>query len=368
MDNILQNPDHRAQAAEKQLRSQRQIAYWLLIGVGMIIIQVLLGGITRLTESGLSITEWKPITGTLPPMNDAAWQVEFDRYKVTDQFKYVHQSFTLSEFKSIFFWEWLHRTWARLMGLVFLFGFIYFLVKKKFESRMIKPMIILFVLGGLQGYIGWIMVKSGLVPEKYFVGHVELTTHFIAALGLLSYTLWFALSLLVTEHQKVINTKLKNFLLLLLAVLFLQLVYGAFMAGLRAAITASTWPDINGSMFPAAMNELSPFTKNLVANPITIHFIHRGLAYLLVVLIGMWWFKSRAIANQKLFNRLRLTVVLLVVLQVLLGILTVLNATYPDRLVVLGVSHQFIAMILLMVIVSLLFVVRKKERYNFQAV
>ena len=352
----------------QQQRNQRQIAYWLLIGVGMIVIQVLIGGITRLTESGLSITEWKPITGTLPPLNDTAWQAEFDKYKVTDQFKYVHQSFTLSEFKSIFFWEWLHRTWARLMGLVFLFGFIYFLVKKKFESRMIKPMIILFVLGGLQGFIGWIMVKSGLVPEKYFVGHVELTTHFIAALGLLSYTLWFALSLLVTEHQKVINTKLKNFLLLLLAVLFLQLVYGAFMAGLRAAITASTWPDINGSMFPAAMNELSPLAKNLVANPITIHFIHRGLAYLLVVLIGMWWFKSRAIANQKLFNRLRLTVVLLVVLQVLLGILTVLNATYPDRLVVLGVSHQFIAMILLMVIVSLLFVVRKKERYNFQAV
>jgi heme a synthase len=344
----------------QQQRSQRQIAYWLLIGVGMIIIQVLIGGITRLTESGLSITEWKPITGSLPPLNEAAWQLEFDKYKVTDQFKYVHQNFTLSEFKFIFFWEWLHRTWARLMGLVFLFGFIYFLTTKKFEKRMIKPMIILFLLGGLQGFIGWFMVKSGLVPEKYFVGHVELTTHFIAALGLLCYTLWFALSLLVTEHQKVIDTKWKNFLLLILTVLFFQLIYGAFMAGLRAAITAPTWPDINGSMLPA-MNELSPFAKNLVSNPIAIHFIHRGLAYILVVLIGMWWFKSRAIANNKLFNRLRITVVLLILLQALLGILTLLNATYPDRLVVLGVSHQFVAMILLMVIVSLLFVVRKKD-------
>ena len=138
----------------QQQRSQRQIAYWLLIGVGMIIVQVLIGGITRLTESGLSITEWKPITGSLPPLNEAAWQLEFDKYKVTDQFKYVHQDFTLSEFKFIFFWEWFHRTWARLMGLVFLFGFIYFLVKKKFERRMIKPMVILFLLGGLQGYIG----------------------------------------------------------------------------------------------------------------------------------------------------------------------------------------------------------------------
>jgi cytochrome c oxidase assembly protein subunit 15 len=345
----------------QQQRSQRQIAYWLLIGVGMIIIQVLLGGITRLTESGLSITEWKPITGTLPPLNDAAWQMEFDKYKGTDQFKYVHQYFTLSEFKFIFFWEWFHRTWARLMGLVFLVGFVYFLAAKKFEKRMIRPMIILFILGGLQGFIGWFMVKSGLVPEKYFVGHVELTTHFIAALGLLSYTLWFALSLIVKEEQKVADTKLQNFLLLILGVLFFQLIYGGFMAGLRAAITAPTWPTINGSMIPAAISELSPFTKNLVANPIAIHFIHRGLAYLLTILIGIWWYRSRYVLDKKLFSRLRIAVMSLVLLQVLLGILTVLNATYPNRLVILGVSHQFVAMVLLMIIVSLLFVVRKKQ-------
>jgi heme a synthase len=285
----------------KQQQAQRQIATWLLIGVVMIVIQVLIGGITRLTESGLSITEWKPITGTLPPMNDAAWQAEFDKYKVTDQFKYVHQHFSLSEFKFIFFWEWFHRTWARLMGLVFLVGFIYFATTKKFSKGMIRPMIILFILGGLQGYIGWIMVKSGLVPEKYFVGHVELTTHFIAALGLLCYTLWFALSLMVHEKQIVHNTKLKNFLLLILAVLFFQLIYGGFMAGLRAAATAPTWPDINGALIPESTFELSPFTKNLVANPITIHFIHRGLAYVLVVLSGIWWYRSRSLKQHTFF-------------------------------------------------------------------
>jgi len=344
-----------------QQHSSRQIAIWLLVGVGMIIIQVLLGGITRLTESGLSITEWKPITGTLPPMNDLGWQAEFDKYKVTDQFKYVHQNFTISEFKFIFFWEWFHRTWARLMGLVFLFGFFYFLLTKKFNKRMIGPMVILFLLGGLQGFLGWFMVKSGLVPEKYFVGHIELTTHFIAALGLLCYTLWFALSLLITDGQRVINSRLQKFLMLILAVLFLQLIYGGFMAGLRAAITAPTWPDINGSMIPSSMNELSPFSKNLLANPITIHFIHRGLAYLLLVLIGIWWFTSKNILNYKLFNRLRNILLLLVLLQVLLGIFTLLNATYPNRLVWLGVSHQFIAMILLMVVVSLIFIVRKKQ-------
>ena len=345
----------------KQQRGQKQIATWLLIGVGMIIIQVLIGGITRLTESGLSITEWKPITGTLPPMNDDAWQAEFDKYKVTDQFKYVHQYFSLSEFKFIFFWEWFHRTWARLMGLVFLFGFIYFLVTKKFSKGMIRPMIILFLLGGVQGFIGWFMVKSGLVPEKYFVGHVELTTHFIAALGLLCYTLWFALSLLVKEHQIIINAKLQKFLLLILAVLFFQLIYGGFMAGMRAAVTAPTWPDINGSMFPAAVTELSPFTKNLVANPIAIHFIHRGLAYLLVVLIGIWWYKARSVSGNKLFSSLRFAVLLLVILQVALGILTVLNATQSNLLVIFGVSHQFVAMVLVMVVVTLIFIVRKKR-------
>ena len=222
-------------------------------------------------------------------------------------------------------------------------------------------MIILFLLGGVQGFLGWFMVKSGLVPEKYFVGHIELTTHFIAALGLLCYTLWFALSLLIKEEQKLISRGLHQFLLLILSVLFFQLIYGGFIAGLRAAISAPTWPDINGSLIPSTMNELSPFTKNLLSNPITIHFIHRSLAYLLLVLIGIWWFKSKSIRDNKLFAKLRLTVFLLVFLQVLLGIFTVLNATYPSRLVILGVSHQFVAMFLLMVIVTLLFVVRKKQ-------
>lgn len=341
-------------------RSQRQVAIWLLIGVGMIVIQVLLGGITRLTESGLSITEWKPITGTLPPLNDAAWQAEFNKYKVTDQFKYVHQDFSLRDFKFIFFWEWFHRSWARLMGLVFLIGFIYFLVKKKLNKEMIRPMIILFLLGGLQGFIGWFMVKSGLVPEKYFVGHVELTTHFIAALGLLCYTLWFALSLLVKPQQKIIYAPLRNLLLLILTVLFFQLIYGGFMAGLRAGATAPTWPDINGNMIPDSMTELSPFTKNLVANPITIHFIHRGLAYILILLIGIFWFRASVVQENKLFARLRFAVLFIVLLQALLGILTVLNATHANLLVILGVSHQFVAMSLLMVVVMLLFLVWRK--------
>ena len=341
-------------------RNNRQVAIWLLIGVGMIIVQVLLGGITRLTESGLSITEWKPITGALPPLNEMAWQAEFDRYKVTDQFKYVHQNFSLSDFKFIFFWEWFHRLWARIMAMVFVIGFVYFIATKKFNKKMIVPMIILFVLGGMQGAIGWIMVSSGLVPEKYFVGHVELATHFIAALGLLCYTLWFALSLLIQPQQKVLQPALQKLMTGIIIVLFFQLIYGAFMAGLKAAISAPTWPDINGSMIPASMDELYPWTKNLVSNNITVHFIHRGLAYLLSVLVIIWWLKANAVKENVLFNRLRTSFLILTVLQVVLGIFTVLNATYTGRLVVLGVLHQCTAMLLLMSAVTIAYVLKKK--------
>lgn len=341
-------------------RSSKQVANWLLIGVGMIVIQVLLGGITRLTESGLSITEWKPITGILPPLNDASWQAEFDKYKTTDQFKYVHQSFSLSNFKFIFFWEWFHRAWARLMGMVFVVGFVYFLIKGKFKKQMITPMIILFILGALQGAIGWIMVKSGLVPEKYFVGHVELTTHFIAALGLLCYTLWFASGLFIKPQQIVNNPSLKSLLNTILVIFIIQLIYGGFMAGIKAAIVAPTWPDINGKMIPSNMYELQPSIKNIAYNPVTIQFIHRGIAYLLFILTLIWLFKSKVITGNSLFNKLRIGFVVLIFIQVVLGILTVLNATYTNRLVWLGVCHQFVAMVLLMVLTGLLFLVRKK--------
>ncbi len=342
-------------------RNNRQVAIWLLIGVGMIIIQVLLGGITRLTESGLSITEWKPIKGTLPPLNEAAWQIQFERYKATDQFKYVHQGFTLSDFKFIFFWEWFHRLWARLLGVVFLIGFVYFLARKKFNKKMILPMVILFLLGALQAVIGWIMVASGLVPEKYFVGHVELATHFIAALGLLCYTLWFALSLLIKPKQIVINAPLQKMMLAIIIILFFQLIYGAFMAGLKAAVSAPTWPSINGSMVPAAMNELSPWAKNLVSNNIMVHFIHRGLAYVLFILITVWYFKAGVIKKNRLFGKLRFRLLILVTLQLVLGIFTVLKSTQPNGLLLFGVLHQFIAMLLVMCIITLLYLLRKKS-------
>jgi cytochrome c oxidase assembly protein subunit 15 len=338
--------------------SSKRVAIWLLIGVGMIMIQVLLGGITRLTESGLSITEWKPITGTFLPLNAVEWQAEFDKYKNTDQFRFIHADFTLSDFKFIFFWEWLHRFWARLLGIVFLAGFGYFLVRKKFRQEMIIPMIILFLLGAMQGLVGWIMVKSGLVPEKMFVGHIELAAHFIAALVLLCYTFWFALSLLIPNEKRVINPFLKKFAIIIICVLFIQLIYGAFMSGLKAATAAPTWPDLNGMLIPDSINNLSPAWKNLVENKISIQLIHRSLAYLITILILIWTIKAIKIKSNYLFNRTKWLPLIFILLQLLLGILTVITSPYGNNLVWFGLAHQFTAMLFLLIMIWMLFMVR----------
>jgi len=339
-------------------KANKNVAKWLYLGVFMLIIQIVLGGITRLTESGLSITEWNPITGALPPLNTAQWQAEFAKYKGTDPFRYIHSDFSLSDFKFIFFWEWFHRTWARLMGIVFLVGFFYFLIKKQFRKDMIIPFIILFLLGAVQGTIGWIMVESGLVPQKMFVDHIKLATHFITALILLSYTFWFALSISVPSGMKVINKPLRRMMSVIIVVLFFQLIYGAFMAGLHAATAAPTWPTINGQWIPDMMNHLSSGWKNFLDNKITIQFIHRGLAYTLFILVIFWWVKARRTSGSSLFSKTKFIPLLLVVLQVVLGITTVVLSPYGNNLVWLGVAHQFVAILFLMSVIFMLYIIR----------
>ncbi|CAN5305672.1 COX15/CtaA family protein [soil metagenome] len=342
-------------------RNSKLIAIWLLTGVAMIIIQIVLGGITRLTESGLSITEWNPITGVLPPLNHNAWMAEFDKYKNTDQFRYIHADFSLSDFKFIFFWEWFHRLWARLLAVVFLIGFIYFLIRRMFSKEMIAPMIILFLLGAMQGLVGWIMVESGLVPEKMFVGHIQLTTHFIAALVLLAYTFWFALKLLIVDSSKIFSRTLKNLTVFILVIITIQLIYGGFMSGLKAATAAPTWPDINGSMMPTYINDLTSWSKNLINNKFMVQFIHRTLAYVLTIVILVWWVKSRKNNSSPLFIKVRALPLLLVIIQVILGILTLIRSPYGNNLLWLGIAHQFTGMLLLLSIILMLYIIRSKR-------
>lgn len=350
----------------KPANPNRPIVIWLYIGVFMLVFQIILGGITRLTESGLSITEWNPITGTMPPMNEAEWNIEFDKYKNTSQFQYIHSDFTLKDFKMIFFWEWFHRNWARLMGLVFIFGFVYFLVKRKFSKEMIVPLVMLFFLGAIQGAIGWIMVQSGLVPEKMFVGHIELAAHFMAALLLLIYTFWFALSLSVPSRSLVFDKGLKRGATGLMVLLFFQLIYGAFMAGLHAALTAPTWPDINGSWAPAAMNRMTPLWENWIHNKLAIQFIHRGLAYVIFILTLIWWIRSNRIKGNRFFSIVRNLVILLIVAQLTLGIFTVIMAPFGNNLVYFGVAHQTVGILFLLVLVLVLYIVRNPGKSNPQ--
>ena len=346
-------------------RSSRPVAIWLLVGVALIMIQVLLGGITRLTGSGLSITEWKPIMGTLPPMNEQDWNIAFEKYKQIAQYKYINSHFTLSDFKSIFFWEWFHRLWARLIAVAFAIPFIIFLIQKRFKKEMVKPMLILFLLGALQGLIGWIMVQSGLEDsELLYVSHYKLAIHFILALGLLCYALWFALDLLVPKEQIMVNKPLKQFTIWLLVLLTIQLIYGAFMAGIKAAPAAPTWPLLNGRWFPENIHSFGDRTFRglsfLTDHPLVVHFIHRNLAYLILILIGIWWWRSKKVTGTKLFDQTRSIPLQIVLLQLLLGIFTLLNVTDQKFFLWLAVAHQFVAMLLLLSLVWMIYIIRKK--------
>src|SRR2546423_7081968 len=207
-------------------RSDKAVAIWIMVGVAMLIIQILLGGITRLTGSGLSITEWDVITGIIPPLNQQQWVEEFHKYQQTPQFQLLNANFKLGDFKAIFFWEWFHRLWGRLIGVAFLIPFIIFLLQRRFKSEMIRPLIILFLLGALQGAVGWIMVASGLTGDAIYVKPAKLAMHFTLACLLISYAYWFGLQLLVKKESLVNGKGLKNFTIAIIFLLFIQLIFG----------------------------------------------------------------------------------------------------------------------------------------------
>lgn len=353
-------------------RSSRPVATWLLIGVFMIIVQIILGGITRLTGSGLSITEWDVITGALPPLNEAQWMEEFSKYQQTPQYRLLNSDFTLGSFKFIFFWEWFHRLWGRLIGVVFFIPFIIFLVQRRFRTDMIRPLIILFFLGALQGAVGWIMVASGLTGDAIYVRPTRLAFHFVFALVLLFYTFWFALKLLVDKESKVVDTRLKNFTWVIITLLFVQLIYGALMAGHKAAPAAPTWPDINGEFVPAYVFNRPEGLLSVIDNPIVIHFIHRMLAYLLVVLIIVWTLISFQVKSSRLFKSARILPFVFILFQLLLGILTVLNSLkiVPNQWNAfewMAQLHQIVAIFVLLSLAFVAYLLSFKERSNYRS-
>ena len=347
-----------------EVRSTKIIANWIFIGVAMLIIQVLLGGITRLTGSGLSITEWKPIVGTLPPLTEMQWQKAFEQYQQIAQYKYINHHFTITDFKFIFFWEWFHRLWARLISIVFLIPFIYFISKKYFKSWMIMPLVILFLLGAAQGALGWIMVKSGLNDENVYVNHIRLAIHFVSAMVLICYALIFGLKLIVPQKNFIVDAPLKKFTVIIIVLLVVQLFYGAFMAGMKGAIAAATWPDINGMIIPKQFFG-DNINNDLFFNIINIHFIHRILAYVIFILILIWWQKANKYKTNS-FNNAKHWPFIFVSIQVVLGIFAILNS---PKIVLghfgafewLAQLHQLFGMLLLLALISNFYLLKGKK-------
>ena len=328
------------------------VKVWLIIGLVMIFVQVVVGGITRLTGSGLSITKWEIVTGTLPPMNAAQWDAEFELYKATPQYKKINEGMSLSEFKFIYFWEYIHRLWARLMGFVFAIPFFIFLSLKMLDKALVRRLLITVLLAAVVASFGWIMVKSGLY-DRPWVNAYKLTMHLSLALILYSYLFWTTLKVFLPNPKVFNNKMLKNRGFAFLVLLALQIILGGIMSGMKAGLSYPTWPDMNGSYLPAILLDASQWTVDNFVNydtspfmPAIIQFLHRNLAYGLTI-IGLWLFKDAVkVSFTRLFKGTSYMLVTMLVIQVLLGVFTLINSkgTIP---VGLGVFHQAGALVLL---------------------
>lgn len=337
----------------------KHIIYWLLTGCFLIYVMVVVGALTRLTHSGLSITDWS-FMGSVPPLNDSMWQERFAKYQQSPEFQKVNFTMTLAEFKPIFLWEYIHRMIGRMMMYVFAVGFVYFLIKKKITRNMWLGFVLLFFMGAMQAVIGWWMVYSGLQKQPA-VSHYRLATHLMSAFTLFAFTFWFAMRLIFPK-EKVEETegkKLKPLMLLFFVLLLVQIIYGAFTAGyaegdntkIRPGHIYNTWPKMGDSWMPEQVYMKEGFFENILENPSGIQFVHRTLAVLVVLLIGFIWSKSNKL---KLSKQQNLGVTLLiygVTIQFILGVLTLLY-NVP---VIMGALHQSGAFFLFSASVYLIF-------------
>src|SRR5689334_21161751 len=263
------------------------VRWWLMMVAALIAVMVLVGGATRLTESGLSIVEWKPVTGTLPPLSEAQWTQAFEGYKAIPQYRELNAGMSLAEFKTIFWWEWSHRLLGRVIGAVYLLPFLYFLWRGALSTELKRRLWMIFALGALQGAVGWCMVASGL-SQRTEVSQYRLATHLVLALVIFAAIVW-TLRRLTPRAQAAAVPRLKAAGVALLAVTFLQIYFGALVAGLRAGRAYNTWPEIDGALIPSAARLFfeEPWWRNLFDNVLTVQFEHRMTAYALLAL-ALW--------------------------------------------------------------------------------
>jgi len=311
----------------------KPVRVWLYVMAILVLTMVAVGGITRLTDSGLSITEWKPVTGAIPPLSEADWAREFELYQQIPQYQVLNQGMTLAEFKYIYFWEWFHRFLGRALGFAFIVPFLVFLFQRRFSWNLAAPLGALFVLGGFQGFLGWWMVSSGLT-ELTSVSQYRLAAHLSAALLLFLALIWVARRMGPSRASAPAAERPAAAILLLLVIV--QIVAGAFVAGLDAGMGYNTWPLMDGALVPDGLGVMEPWWKNLFENALTVQFVHRTIAYVLALYaIALWlWRRGQGGWLPR--------IAFLVVLQVALGIATLLlHVPVPVAL-----GHQALAFML----------------------
>ncbi|MAC95354.1 MAG: heme A synthase [Flavobacteriales bacterium] len=321
-------------------KEHKPIVVWLLTGCVLIFIMVAIGGMTRLTHSGLSMVEWT-LFGSAPPSDEAHWNELFDKYKQYPEYQQVNFNFSVEEFKRIFWWEYIHRQFGRMIGLVFIVPFLWFWLKGKLNSSLKPKLILILIMGGFQGLLGWYMVKSGLkqMPD---VSHYRLAMHLITAFLTFAYTFWVALGL-IYPNPPVLQKGMKKPMVFLLLILIFQIVWGAYVAGLNAGKVYTTWPLMGDTLIPEAVTAMQPWWSNFIEGIAGVQFVHRYLAYVVLALIIYLFVKSRKL---KLSNSQQKGIYFLlfaVSLQFVLGVFTLLFAVPVS----LGLLHQLGAFVLL---------------------
>lgn len=331
---------------------KKAVKIWLVIGLVMIFFQVVIGGVTRLTGSGLSITKWEIVTGTLPPLNHDQWEEALALYRETPQYQKINEGMSMSDFKFIYFWEYFHRLWARSMGFVFLIPFLFFWRKGWIDKPLMRRLGITVLLAAIVASFGWIMVASGLVNRPW-VNAYKLTIHLSLALILFSYLLWTTFKVILPEQRVIHNDVLKRGSTLLLLILALQIILGGIMSGMKAGLYYPTWPDMNGSYLPAVLLDTGEWNvDNFVhydSGPFMaalIQFLHRNTAYILTIIILWFSYTAFKLENSGFFRNTIYLLVSMLIIQVLLGIFTLINCL-GNVPVGLGVMHQAGALLLL---------------------
>jgi cytochrome c oxidase assembly protein subunit 15 len=340
----------------------RAVGLWLLACCAMVLAMAVIGAITRLTESGLSIMEWAPVTGVLPPLSEAEWQRLFALYQQIPEYRQQNAGMELAAFKTIFWWEYIHRLWGRLIGVVFALPLLWFWLRGQIDRPLGKQLVFAFVLGALQGGLGWFMVASGFA-ERTDVSQYRLTAHLALALAIYGYLFWLALGVLwprVERSHDAAAVTLRRALLVLLALVAVTIASGGFVAGLNAGLTYNTFPLMDGALVPAGYGDLSPWTLNLFENIAAVQFNHRLLAVTTVVVaLGLWlWSLSRDIAPAAHGGFAALAILALI--QLAVGITTLLLVV-P---VTLGALHQAGAILVLTATIWTLYHLRGRPEAN----